>query len=199
MPDTPCFTPREIAELTHVPKRVVEKAIEERVLHPRTRTVPANGRRARRTLPMYAVAYVTIVSKLDLKLGLAEKRRLAMWLARNANGRVRRHARLEIAPSVELKVGPLLGDVLRRAERYRCARDKWIVIDEEIMGGTPVIRGTRMTVYSVLGRVDHGDRVEEILEDNPDLSRAAIEAALTYARSHPFIGRPGGRSWIKAA
>ena len=57
----------------------------------------------------------------------------------------------------------------------------------------------RDRVYSVLGRVDHGDTVEELLEDNPDLSREAIEAALTYARSHPFIGRPGGRPWIKAA
>jgi uncharacterized protein (DUF433 family) len=75
----------------------------------------------------------------------------------------------------------------------------YIIKDEEIQGGTPVIRGTRMTVYSVLGRVDHGDTVEDILEDNPDLERAAIEAAIAYARTHPFVAVPGGRPWADEA
>lgn len=79
------------------------------------------------------------------------------------------------------------------------AADEHIVINDEIMGGTPVIRGTRMTVYSVLGRVDHGNSIEDILEENPDLSRAAIEAALVYARRHPFVEIPGGRPWADQA
>jgi len=56
-----------------------------------------------------------------------------------------------------------------------------------------------MTVYSVLGRIDHGDTVADILADNPDLSRKAIEAAIIYARAHPLMGRPGGRPWVDAA
>jgi uncharacterized protein (DUF433 family) len=56
-----------------------------------------------------------------------------------------------------------------------------------------------MTVYSVLDRVEHGDTVEDILSDNPHLSHDAIEAAITYARTHPFIGRPGGRPWARSA
>jgi uncharacterized protein (DUF433 family) len=86
-----------------------------------------------------------------------------------------------------------------RAERYRVTRDASISIDEAIMGGTPVIRGTRMTVYSVLGRIEHGEAVDDILADNPDLSRETIEAAITYARAHPVMGRPSGRPWSKAA
>ena len=74
-----------------------------------------------------------------------------------------------------------------------------IVIDPQIKGGTPVIRGTRMTVYSVLGRVDHGDTVEDIVEENPDLSREAIEAAIAYARVHPLVEVPGGRPWARPA
>jgi len=73
----------------------------------------------------------------------------------------------------------------------------FIVVDEEIKGGTPVIRGTRMTVYAVLGRVDHGETIDDILADNPDLTREALEAAIIYARSHPLVGRPGGRPWAK--
>jgi uncharacterized protein (DUF433 family) len=56
-----------------------------------------------------------------------------------------------------------------------------------------------MTVYSVLGRVDHGETIADILADNPDLSRDAIETAITYARTHPLMGRPGGRPWANAA
>ena len=44
---------------------------------------------------------------------------------------------------------------MTRAERYRAARDALIEVDQEIMGGTAIIRGPRMTVYSVLGRIEH--------------------------------------------
>ena len=109
-----------------------------------------------------------------------------------------RAARIELSPAVELDVGRLVGDAMDRAERYRAARDRAIVIDEAIKGGTPVIRGTRMTVYSVLGRVEHGETIDDILADNPDLAREAIEAAVTYARTHPLMGRPAGRPWAHA-
>jgi uncharacterized protein (DUF433 family) len=192
------LTPREVAELSHVPKRVIEKAIEERVLRVQFRAAPGATRRVRRLLPEYAVAYATIMSKLDVKLGLVQKKRLAVWLAHAKPGQVRK-ARLELAPALHLDVGRLVGDAMDRAERYRSARDALIILDKAIMGGTPVVRGTRMTVYSVLGRIEHGDTVADILADNPNLSREAIEAAIIYARAHPLMGRPGGRPWVDAA
>jgi uncharacterized protein (DUF433 family) len=88
---------------------------------------------------------------------------------------------------------------MERTERYRAARDAAIISDAAIMGGTPIIRGTRITVYSVLGRVAHGETVDDVLSDNPDLSRDIVEAAITYARTHPLMGRPGGRPWAKVA
>jgi uncharacterized protein (DUF433 family) len=72
---------------------------------------------------------------------------------------------------------------------------QWIEHNPQVMGGTAVIRGTRMTVYSVAGRVAHGDSIDSILEDNPDLCRDAVEAALAFARANPLVGRPGGRPW----
>jgi uncharacterized protein (DUF433 family) len=188
------LTPREVAELSGAPKRIIEKAIEERVLTVRFR----GARRSRRMLPAHAVAYAAVMTKLDLKLSANHKRRLIGRLARLTPAEVRT-ARVEVAPAVEIDVGRLVGDAMDRAERYRNARDAFIVVDEAIKGGTPVIRGTRMTVYSVLGRIEHGETVDHILEDNPDLGRAAIEAAVTYARSHPLMGRPGGRPWVDAA
>ncbi len=192
------LTPREVAELSGAPKRVIEKAIEERVLRVSFRATRGATRHARRMLPTHAVAYAAIVTKLDLKLTTAHKKRLVAVLARTKPADIRK-ARVELAPAVEIDVGRLVGDVVDRAERYRVTRDALIVIDEAIKGGTAVIRGTRMTVYSVLGRIEHGETIEDILADNRDLSREAIEAAIIYARAHPLIGRPGGRPWSDAA
>jgi|HubBroStandDraft_4_1064222.scaffolds.fasta_scaffold477570_1 uncharacterized protein (DUF433 family) len=194
----PTLSPREVAELAGTPKRAVEKAIEERVLAVRSRAVPRGARMAGRLLPSYAVAYTALVANLDLKLGIDQKKRLLTKLARLAPAEVS-SARIELAPAVEVDVGRLIGDAMERAERYRSARDKFIVIDDAVKGGTPVIRGTRMTVYSVLGRIEHGEAIEDLLDDNPDLPHEAIEAALTYARTHPLRGRPGGRPWVAAA
>jgi uncharacterized protein (DUF433 family) len=190
------FSPREVAELSGAPKRVVEKAIEERVLPVR---VPARGAgNGRRMLPTQAVVYAALVSKIDLKLTAAHKKRLFGKIAKLKPAALRT-ARVEVAPAVEVNVGRLVGDVLERAERYRAVRDASIKMDQAVMGGTPVIRGTRVTVYSVLGRIENGETIDDILEDNPDLHREVIEAAATYARAHPRMGRPSGRPWKKAA
>jgi uncharacterized protein (DUF433 family) len=192
------LTPREVAELSGVPKHIVEKAIEEGVLRVRTRASHPVTRHARRMLPIHAVAYASVIRKLDLKLTAVHKKTLASKLAQLRPTMIRT-ARLELAPAVEINVGRLVGDAVDRAERYRLVRDVSIVIDEEIKGGTPVIRGTRVTVYSVLGRAEHGETIDDILRDNPDLSREEIETAVIYARTHPLMGRPGGRPWVDTA
>jgi len=65
----------------------------------------------------------------------------------------------------------------------------------EVRNNTPVVKGTRISVHSIHGRIDHGDTIGDVLEENPDLPRDAIEAALAYARANPLVGRPGGRPW----
>lgn len=193
MTATAVLTPHEVAELSGAPKRLVEKAIEERVLSPRSGLSPGM-RRARRMLPAYSVAYAAALKGLELNLSLRHKRRLARIIAHTPVNEIA-DKRAVIAPAVEIDLGHLVGDALAKTEKYRAARDAFIVIDEAIKGGTPVIRGTRMTVYSVLGRIEHGDSIDEILEENPDLNRDALEAAIIYARTHPLVGRPGGRPW----
>ena len=196
MTSTATLSPREVAELSGAPRHVIEKAIEERVLSIQLPRSPALPRSARRMLPAYAVAYAALVNRLGLKLTKLQKKHLVAKLAR-VRPTAMRTARVELVPAVEIDIGRLLGDVMDRAEGYRAARDALIVTDEAIMGGTAVIRGTRMTVQSVLGRIEHGETLDDILDDNPDLSREALEAAIIYARTHPLIGRPGGRPWAK--
>jgi uncharacterized protein (DUF433 family) len=192
MPE-PEFTPREVAELSGAPKSAVEKAIEERVISARKVRV---GRRERRVLALDAIAYTTFMRSMPMPMDLKSKRALGRAIALVKEFRTWRY---ELSPAVELNVGRVVGDAIDFAKSYAALRDKLIVEDPEILGGTPVIRGTRVSVYSILGRLNGGDSVEEILEDHPNLSREAVETAAIYARSHPLVGRPGGRPWSAAA
>jgi uncharacterized protein (DUF433 family) len=56
-----------------------------------------------------------------------------------------------------------------------------VVIDPEICNGRPVIRGTRITVQSLLEFLAAGDSVEEILAEFPGLVREDVQACLDYA------------------
>ncbi len=51
----------------------------------------------------------------------------------------------------------------------------------ETMGGRPSIRGTRVTVGTVVGRIGAGRSVEELLADDPYLEREDIAQAPRYA------------------
>lgn len=57
-----------------------------------------------------------------------------------------------------------------------------IVVNPDIFGGKPIIRGRRLAVEHVLGMLAAGDTPETILEGYPWLERADIQACLVYAR-----------------
>jgi uncharacterized protein (DUF433 family) len=66
------------------------------------------------------------------------------------------------------------------------ARDAWIESVPGIKGGAPVIKGTRITAHAVETRLSHGDSLDEIAAENPDLPREAFEAAVLFAKAHPL-------------
>lgn len=80
-------------------------------------------------------------------------------------------------------------------EEYRVARDRWIKSDPEVLGGTPVVVGTRVSVYAIRGRLAGGDRPADLLEDYPNVPQDALLAANMYARTHPLEPHPCGKPW----
>jgi len=56
-----------------------------------------------------------------------------------------------------------------------------IVSDPEIMMGKPVLRGTRITVESVVERVGAGENVDAIVDSHPRLTREMVLAAISFA------------------
>lgn len=56
-----------------------------------------------------------------------------------------------------------------------------VVHNPDVMGGKPCIRGTRVTVGTILGLLASGHSFETILEDFPYLQELDLRAALAYA------------------
>ncbi len=56
-----------------------------------------------------------------------------------------------------------------------------ISIKPNVCNGRPVVRGTRITVQTVLEFLAAGDSVEDVLEEYPKLTRADVQACLDYA------------------
>lgn len=57
----------------------------------------------------------------------------------------------------------------------------YIVRDPRVCGGQPVVRGTRVTVRTILASLAEGATVEDILRDFPTLSEEAVRAVIAFA------------------
>lgn len=55
-----------------------------------------------------------------------------------------------------------------------------IEINPLICGGRPVIRGTRITVQTILGYLSAGDSPEDVIVGYPELTREDILACLRF-------------------
>ena len=56
-----------------------------------------------------------------------------------------------------------------------------IIVQPDICNGKPVIRGTRITVQTVLEFLAAGDTVEDVLAEYPSLAAEDVRACLEYA------------------
>lgn len=59
--------------------------------------------------------------------------------------------------------------------------ERFFVRDAGICGGEPVIRGTRVTVRTVLASLSEGATVDEIVADFPALTPEAVRAVIAFA------------------
>ena len=81
-----------------------------------------------------------------------------------------------------------------------------VEINPEIMVGKPVIRGTRLTVESVLNLLAHGATSQEILDEYVGLTQNDVQACLLFAtKAHrqgfwrKDLSRPATSSWGRSA
>ena len=56
-----------------------------------------------------------------------------------------------------------------------------VVADPEILGGKPILEGTRLSVEHILGLLAHGMSQNEIVESHPELSIDDVNIVVQYA------------------
>jgi len=91
-----------------------------------------------------------------------------------------------------IDLAPFVRGAVERLSRLMAARDL-VESSPEILGGTPVFRGTRVPVYDVAALVSASVPTERILSDYPALNREKVELAAVFAEANPPRGRPPGR------
>ena len=63
-----------------------------------------------------------------------------------------------------------------------------IEINQNVMGGTPVFRGTRVPVQTLLDYLEAGDSITEFLAGFPSVSKAQVIAFLEEAKDRVLAG-----------
>ncbi len=59
--------------------------------------------------------------------------------------------------------------------------NQYIVRDQKVCGGEPTVKGTRVTVRTILASLAEGDTVEELLKDFPTLKEEDVRAVVAFA------------------
>ncbi len=77
--------------------------------------------------------------------------------------------------------------------------EQMVTVDEDVMGGAPVIAGTRIPVAALSEMLAQGATAEEIADGHPSLSAEQVRLAPIYVAAHPRRGRPASRPWAENA
>ena len=72
---------------------------------------------------------------------------------------------------------------MKKAQKPRTQYEDRITADPRILGGKPVVRGTRIAVSLVLEELAQNPDIVELLAARPDLTRRDVQACLSYAKA----------------
>ena len=176
---TSLITRREAAELSGTSETTVKKAVDLKV-------IPTRRRGTQSCIESADVPVLAMLGHLtELRLLTTHKQRLRAWL-RTANAA----PEFALTPTLVIRRPEDVEQARERAERYVRLRDEWIVSDPAIKGGEPVIKGSRVSVHTLAGRIGDGEGDAVLDEDFPHIPAEAREVALVYARANPRRGRP---------
>jgi uncharacterized protein (DUF433 family) len=74
-----------------------------------------------------------------------------------------------------------------------------IVSDPEILGGMPVIKGTRVLVYDLAASVTAGISRDRILSAYPTIEEHHLDLAVPYAKANPLQRQTRGFPTVAGA
>lgn len=183
------LTRREAAEIGRVPLNAIDKAIEQGVVKPKRRA-------GKPLLPAHEVALLVLLRQIDVALPTKAKGRLRTWLAHPQPQAV--GSELELSEALRVAMTEDVAQTIERAESYTRLRDHYVEHNPAVMGGEPVITGTRVPVRTIASLIEMGETHEVLREDYPHIPEEAYTVAVQWAHANPRRGRPI-RPWDPAA
>jgi uncharacterized protein (DUF433 family) len=175
------LTRREAAEIGRIPLKAVDKAIEQGVVKPRRSA-------GKPLLPPHEVAFLVLLRQLELQLPIKAKKQLRSWLLDQRADTV--GAEFPLSEALRVELTPEAAEAIERADEYARLRDRYIQHDPKVMGGEPVIRGTRVPVRTVAALIEDGESPDVMREDYPHVPEEAYAVAVLWAHANPRRGRP---------
>jgi uncharacterized protein (DUF433 family) len=183
------LTPTEAAVVSSIEVRDVNRVIDESIL-------PKDFYRVNpdRTRRLFADACTFISFYFHAAKSLTAEQRLRAITVASPRLRQEPTSKLEKEWTIRqefltIDLAPFLKSVHQKLAELGEAR-ALVVEDPEILGGTPVIRNTRVPVYDVAASLAAGLPMTRILAAYPALTAEMASLAAFYATANPPRGRP---------
>ncbi|HEY1808199.1 MAG TPA: DUF433 domain-containing protein [Acidobacteriaceae bacterium] len=180
---TETLTPTEVAIVSGVSVRDVHRVIDEHIL-PESFYDTQDARSFKSHACVFIAFYFGAADRLT-----SEERQRAITLASQNSSDVKSRTRTIQDEFLTIDLAPFWKGVDERMVRLNAARAQ-VVEDNEILSGTPVIKGTRVPVHDVAASVAAGIPMERILSSYPSINREQVELAALFAEANPQRGRP---------
>lgn len=177
------LTPAEAAVVAGVSVRDVHRVIDERILPESFYDI-----RATRSFKSEACVFIAFYFGAADRL-TSEERQRAIALASRHSSDAQSHTKIVRDEFLTIDLASFWKSVDERMARLSAARAQ-VSVDNEILSGTPVIRGTRVPVYDVAASVVAGIPMDRILSSYPSLNREQVELAALFVEANPQRGRP---------
>ena len=182
------YTPAQASAITGLPLAAVHKAIDSRLIRPRS---ARSGATIRRLLTKEQLIFLQLEAEGLRLLPVGTRREIAAFIQRSPKADL-----MAIGNGTALFVEFKAARRKVEGQLKQLARiEEMVISDPEIMRGTPVFKGTRIPVDLVADMLAQGATAEEILEGYPTLSKEKIAIAPLYMRAFPRRGRPSRRPW----
>lgn|ERR1700722_4779654 len=179
------LTRREAAEIGRVPLNAIDKAIEQGVVKPKRHA-------GKPLLAAHEVALLVLLRQIDVALPAKAKDRLRRWLAHLQPLIV--GSELALSEALRVAMTEDVAKTIERGESYANLRDRYVEHNPAVMGGEPVIRGTRVPVRTIASLIGMGETHEVMREDYPHIPEETYDIAVLWAHTNPRRGRPA-RPW----
>lgn len=176
------FTPAEAATISGIAVKAVHNAIDKDIVT--SIETPGRGRLLRRWLTREALLELKLWYGVGASLSASRRQRLFDEIKAKPSAKTVKADDLLIVDVEEARRQIALNyELLQEAEAA-------VVSVKEVLGGTPVFKGTRIPVRLIAEMVEQGASSEEILVGYPKLSARHLELANVWNKAHPAVGRP---------